>query len=58
MSKLNILFSEKMMLAMYIAEYIQEELDRGMHPNDLNAYVVAMAIDAFEGGAADEGVET
>lgn len=53
MSELNMSTTDKVRLAIYIAEYIQEELDRGVQPNDIGAWLIADAIEAYEGGAAD-----
>jgi hypothetical protein len=40
-------------LAQYIAEYVQEELDRGATLDDINSALIQQAIDAYEGGAAE-----
>lgn len=45
--------NEQLKLAQYIAAYIQEELERGVSPNDIGTWLIADAIDAYEGGAAD-----
>jgi len=39
----------RMKLAQYIADYINEELARGN--TDIDKYMIADAIDAYEGGA-------
>jgi hypothetical protein len=41
-------------LAQYIAEYIQEELYRGAIPSEIDSHLIQQAIDAYEGGAAEE----
>jgi hypothetical protein len=41
----------KLELAMYVAAYIQEELDRGVKPNDIDTWLVSDAFDAYLGGA-------
>jgi hypothetical protein len=41
----------KIDLARYVAAYIQEELDRGVQPNDLGAWLISDAFDAYLGGA-------
>lgn len=38
-------------LANYLADYINEELERG---NDIDVYTLKNAIEAFEGGAANK----
>ena len=43
--------NEQIKLAQYIATYIQEELSRGVSPNDIGAWLIADAIEAYEGGA-------
>jgi len=43
---------EKMKLAVYIAEYINEELIRS---GEIDKWAVLDAIDAYFGGAAEEG---
>lgn len=50
--------TEKLKMAQYIAAYIQEEIDRGVSPNDIGAWLIADAIEAYEGGAADNQGET
>jgi hypothetical protein len=45
--------NEKLKLAQYIAAYIQEELGRGVSPNDIGAWIIADAIEAYEGGAGE-----
>lgn len=42
---------ENLELARYISAYIQEELSRGLLPDEITADVIGDAIDAFEGGA-------
>ncbi len=42
-------------LAQYVAEYIQEELYRGVIPSDIDSHLIQQAIDAYEGGAAEGG---
>ena len=44
-------------LAHYIATYIQEELSRGLSPDDISMTLIKNALDAFEGGAADTQAE-
>jgi hypothetical protein len=39
-------------LCAYIAAYIQEEFARGCTAIDIDKYLIAMAIDAYNGGAA------
>jgi hypothetical protein len=39
-------------LCAYIADYIQEELTRGIGIMEIDKYLVFMAIDAYQGGAA------
>ena len=41
----------KLELAMYVAAYVQEELDRGVSPRDIGAWLISDAFDAFLGGA-------
>ncbi len=36
----------------YIAEYIQEEFSRGAGVLDIDKYLISMAIEAYQGGAA------
>ena len=43
--------AQKIELARYVADYIQEELDRGVSPRDIGAWLVADAFDAYLGGA-------
>jgi len=38
-------------LCAYIADYIQEELFRGCGTLEIDKYMIAMAIDAYQGGA-------
>lgn len=38
-------------LAQYIAAYIQEELQRGTNPNDIDTHLIQQALDAYAGGA-------
>jgi hypothetical protein len=38
-------------LCAYIAAYIQEEFSRGCTAIDIDKYLIAMAIDAYQGGA-------
>ena len=45
--------NEHMELCEYIAAYIQEELSRGKTIADIDKWMIADAIEAFEGGAAD-----
>lgn len=40
-----------MTLTQYIADYVNEELDRG---NTIDEQTIADAIDAYNGGAGDE----
>lgn len=42
---------EQLELARYIAAYIQEELDRGLSPDEIDSFLIANAMEAFEGGA-------
>jgi hypothetical protein len=49
--------NEQLKQAQYIAEYIQEELGRGVSPSDIGAWLIADAMDAYEGGAAGTGEE-
>ena len=42
---------EKIKFSSYVADYIQEELNRGVSANDIGIWLIADAIDAFEGGA-------
>jgi hypothetical protein len=53
-SGLNLPYRKKMELAKYIAQYIQEEVSRGAGPDEISTWLISEAIDAFEGGAADE----
>lgn len=39
-------------LCSYIADYIQEEFSRGCTAIDIDKYLIAMAIDAYNNGAA------
>lgn len=39
-------------LCAYIADYIQEEFDRGCNKSDIDKYLISMAIEAYQGGAA------
>ena len=41
-------------LAQYIAEYVQEEMYRGAIPSEIDSHLIQQAIDAYEGGAAEE----
>ena len=41
----------KLDLARYVAAYVQEELDRGVSPRDIGAWLISDAFDAFLGGA-------
>jgi len=41
----------KLELALYVAAYIQEELDRGVSPRDIGAWLISDAFDAYLGGA-------
>lgn len=41
----------KLELAQYVASYIQEELDRGVSPRDIGAWLISDAFDAYQGGA-------
>jgi hypothetical protein len=41
----------KLELAQYVAAYIQEELDRGVSPRDIGAWLISDAFDAYQGGA-------
>ena len=50
--------NEQLKMAQYIAAYIQEELGRGVSPNDIGTWLIADAIDAYEGGAADNKGES
>ena len=43
---------EKMKLAVYIAEYINEEIARS---KEIDKWAILAAIDAYFGGAAEEG---
>jgi hypothetical protein len=43
--------AEQIKLAQYIAAYIQEELSRGVSPDDIGAWLIADAMEAYEGGA-------
>ncbi len=43
--------AEQIKLAQYIAAYIQEELSRGVSPSDIGAWLIADAMEAYEGGA-------
>lgn len=45
--------SKLLTLAQYIAEYVKEELDRGVTLDDIDAHLIQQAIDAYEGGAAE-----
>lgn len=47
--------NDQLKLAQYIAAYIQEELDRGVSPRDIGAWLIADALDAYQGGAAEQG---
>ena len=38
-------------LAVYLSDYINEELERG---NEIDVYTLRNAIEAFEGGAAND----
>jgi hypothetical protein len=38
-------------LCAYIADYIQEEISRGVGLCEIDKYMIAMAIDAYQGGA-------
>lgn len=40
-------------LAQYIADFIAEELDRGALIADIDADMIARAIQAYEGGAGE-----
>jgi hypothetical protein len=42
---------DRINLAAYIADYIQEELGRGVSPNDIGTWLIADALDAYDGGA-------
>lgn len=44
---------EKQALAAYVADYLTEEIIRGNV--EIDSYMVREAIDAYFGGAADEG---
>ena len=46
--------SKLLTLAQYVAEYVQEELNRGAIPSDIDSHLIQQAIDAYEGGAAEE----
>lgn len=39
-------------LCAYIADYIQEELNRGCGVLDIDKYLISMAVEAYQGGAA------
>jgi len=39
-------------LCAYIADYIQEELTRGIGIVEIDKYMIFMAIEAYQGGAA------
>jgi hypothetical protein len=41
----------KLDLARYVAAYIQEELDRGLDPREIDVFLVEESFDAFLGGA-------
>lgn len=43
--------TEQIKLAQYIAAYIQEELQRGVSPDDIGAWLICDALDAYAGGA-------
>jgi hypothetical protein len=43
--------NEQIKLSQYIAAYIQEELGRRVSPNDIGPWLIADAIEAYEGGA-------
>jgi hypothetical protein len=43
--------NEQIKFAQYVAAYIQEELGRGVDPDDIGAWLIADAIEAYEGGA-------
>lgn len=43
--------NEQTTLPQYIAAYIQEELSRGKTPADIDKWMIADAIKAYEGGA-------
>lgn len=49
--ELNMTYKNKVRLALYISEYIQEELDRGLSPAGIDTVLISRAIEAFEGGA-------
>lgn len=42
-------------LCSYIADYIQEELFRGCGTLEIDKYMIAMAIDAYQNGANIKG---
>lgn len=46
--------TERITLAYYLATYIQEELTRGLKPEDISMSLLMSALDAYEGGAAEE----
>ena len=48
--------TEQIKLAQYVAEYIREELDRGVSPNDIGTWLICDAFEAYEGGAAETEV--
>jgi hypothetical protein len=45
---------ERITLALYLATYIQEEISRGATTEDINMSMLSMALDAYDGGAANE----
>jgi hypothetical protein len=45
--------TEQIKLAQYVADYIQEELGRGVSPNDIGAWLICDAFEAYAGGAAE-----
>ena len=49
---------EQIKLAQYVAAYIQEELGRGVAPDDIGAWLICDAFEAYEGGAAETEVQS
>jgi hypothetical protein len=50
--------TEQIKLAQYVAAYIQEELKRGVSPNDIGAWLICDAFEAYAGGAAETEEQT
>lgn len=48
-TKINLTEKQIYALAAYVAEYIQEEKNRGL--KNVNAWIIQQAIDAYKGGA-------